>query len=279
MSTEQQANGNTKPAAAPAAVAPPTSAIVRRLEGEGTIDAFASEGNFAVAQRMGQALAASSLVPDTFRNNLPNVMIAMEVASRIGASVFAVMQNMDVIHGRPSFRATFLIATVNASGRFTPLRFRFEGAKSTDEYGCRAVSKDRESGELCEGALITIGLAKAEGWATKNGSKWKTMPEQMLMYRAASFWQRVYAPELGLGMSTEESHDVGPAQMIDEGVAEVPPVPGTDQPGRKISLRRKPKAADPEAVKVKLSDGTYADAETGEVEADEIQGREPGDEG
>ena len=28
------------------------------------------------------------------------------------------------------------------------------------------------------------------------------MPEQMFMYRAAAFWQRIYAPELSLGMQT-----------------------------------------------------------------------------
>lgn len=179
--------------------------------GSGTIDAFASASNFESAQRMAKAFATSSLVPEAYRNNVPNVLIAMEAASRIGASVFAVMQNMDVIHGRPSWRASFLIATVNASGRFSPLRFRFEGDKETEEWGCRAVATDRENGEECVGALITMGLANDEGWSKKNGSKWKTMPEQMLMYRAAAFWSRVYAPELSLGMQTaDEVIDVTP---------------------------------------------------------------------
>ncbi len=192
--------------------------------GSGTIDAFASASNFEAAQRMAKAFATSSLVPEAYRSNVPNVLIAMEAASRIGASVFAVMQNMDVIHGRPSWRASFLIATVNASGRFSPLRFRFEGKQGSDEWGCRAVAKDRESGEDCIGALITMGLAKQEGWATKAGSKWKTMPEQMLMYRAAAFWSRVYAPELSLGMqSAEEVVDVTPtpAQTTDAALREL----------------------------------------------------------
>jgi|GEM_PF-4911837 hypothetical protein len=30
------------------------------------------------------------------------------------------------------------------------------------------------------------------------------MPEQMLMYRAASWWVRAYAPELAMGMRTED---------------------------------------------------------------------------
>ena len=185
------------------------TALARANEAGGSISAFSSQTNFEAGQRMAKALASSSLVPEAYRGNIPNVLIAMELASRINASVFAVMQNMDIIHGRPSMRATFLIATVNACGRFTPLRFRFVGKEGTDEWGCRAYAKDRESGEECVGSLITIGLAKAEGWATKSGSKWKTMPEQMLMYRAASFWTRVYAPENSLGMQTaEEAIDV-----------------------------------------------------------------------
>lgn len=180
------------------------AAIVRAQSSDGTIAAFSSQGAFEAAQRMARALASSTLVPEAYRNNLPNVLIAMELASRIGVSVFAAMQNLDIIHGRPSWRAQFLIATVNSSGRFTPLRFRFEGKPGTDEYGCRAWAKDRSSNEECVGALITIALAKAEGWYSRNGSKWKTMPEQILMYRAASFWTRIYAPEMSLGMQTSE---------------------------------------------------------------------------
>lgn len=168
------------------------------------LSAFSSVGAFEAAQRMAKALSVSTLVPKEYQNNIPNVLIAMELANRIGASVFQVMQNLDVIHGRPSWRAQFLIATVNASGRFTPLRFRYVGKEGSSEWGCRAFAKDRETGEECVGALITLGMAKEEGWSTKSGSKWKTMPEQMLMYRAAAFWARVYAPELSLGMQTRE---------------------------------------------------------------------------
>jgi hypothetical protein len=186
-----------------------TTALAPVSQAKGMIDAFASEGNFSAAQRIAKGMASSSLVPEAYRNNIPNVLIAMELATRVGASVFAVMQNLDIIHGRPGWRATFIIATINASNRFTPLRFRWEGKAGTDTWGCRAVAKDRESGEECIGALITLATAKAEGWSAKNGSKWKTIPEQMLMYRAASFWGRVYAPEKMLGMSTgDELEDV-----------------------------------------------------------------------
>lgn len=195
---------------------------------KGSIDAFASESNFAAAQRMAKGLASSSLVPEAYRNNVANTLIAMELATRVGASVFAVMQNLDIIHGRPGWRATFIIATINACGRFKPLRFRWEGKPNTDTWGCRAVAVDKESGEECIGALITMALAKAEGWSQKNGSKWKTMPEQMLMYRAAAFWGRVYAPEKMLGMSMGDeledmyngARDIREAEIVEAPSAE-----------------------------------------------------------
>lgn len=193
------------------------------------ISAFASGEAFTTAQRMAKALASSSLMPQAYQNNIPNTLIAIELASRIGCSVLMVAQNLDIIHGRPSWRATFLIATVNACGRFTPLRFRWQGEEGQPSWGCRAVAKDRATGEECVGTLITLGLAKAEGWSSKNGSKWNTMPEQMLCYRAASFWTRIYAPELSLGMHTSD-------EVIDAYGEDVTAVPAGLTPGSPASL-------------------------------------------
>ena len=52
-------------------------------------------------------------------------------------------------------------------------------------------------------------LAKAEGWTAN--PKWKNMPEQMLGYRAASFFARMYCPEALMGLQTyEEVEDIEP---------------------------------------------------------------------
>jgi hypothetical protein len=54
-------------------------------------------------------------------------------------------------------------------------------------------------------------VAKLEGWIDKNGSKWRTMPEQMLRYRSAMWLARLYAPECLMGMSTvDELEDMAP---------------------------------------------------------------------
>ena len=179
-------------------------AIIAETDDSRSLNAFSGVGAFETAQRMAKALSASSLLPTTFQGNIPNCMIAMELANRIGCSVFMVAQNLDVIHGRPSWRAQFLIATTNASGKFSPIRYRWEGKAGSDDWGCRAFAKDAKTGEECVGPLVTIGLAKREEWYSKKGSKWQTIPELMLTYRAGSWWTRIYCPEMAMGMGTSE---------------------------------------------------------------------------
>lgn len=165
--------------------------------------AFSSIERFEGAQRMAQLLCASALVPEGFRGkeNIPNCLIALEMAQRIGASPMAVMQNLHVIHGRPSWSSTFIISALNSCGRFSPLRFEMSG--EGDKRTCTAWATDR-TGERLEGPEISIDMAKAEGWYGKNGSKWKSMPELMLRYRAAAFFGRLYAPDVLNGMHAAE---------------------------------------------------------------------------
>jgi hypothetical protein len=233
-----QATGEVTSAPLPPNVALPPTAASQALataadaqlasgggdDAERAISAFSSESSFAAAVRMAKALSQSSLMPSAYQGNIPNCLIALELAHRIGASVLMVAQNLDIIHNRPSWRAQFLIATVNSSRRFTPIRFRFEGKIGTDDWGCRAVAKDKSTGEECVGPLVTIRLAKAEDWYSKKGSKWQTLPELMLHYRSAAFWARVYAPELSLGMATSE-------EIVDTTGETLPETPSALSPG------------------------------------------------
>jgi hypothetical protein len=179
---------------------------------------FGSLQSFDLMQRGAKLLAASTLVPKEYQNNIPNCVIALNMAQRIGADPLMVMQNLYVVHGRPGWSAQFLIATFNQCGRFTAMRFEFVGERGKDSWGCRAWALEKSTNEKIVGALITVGLAKAEGWHGKTGSKWKTMEEQMLMYRSASWLVRAYAPEIAMGLQTaEELRDVYDASDDGEG--------------------------------------------------------------
>ena len=202
---------------------------------------------FAVVQRMSSLFASSALVPDNYQISkvgkeqaVANCVIALDIATRIGASPLMVMQNLVIIYGRPSWSSKFLISTVNTCGRFEPLKFDFvekgnlgkfnyveyekkwvnsPNGKSyqkneavTKEFDgtnienieCIAYTTTKGGKDILKGSPISLRMAIEEGWYTKNGSKWRTMPRQMLMYRAASFWTSVYAPELSMGMRTVE---------------------------------------------------------------------------
>lgn len=174
-----------------------TSAPIERFS------AFSSIANFENAQRMAKVLCSSSIVPQTYRENIADAVIALEMANRIGANPLAVMQNLYIVHGRPAWSSQFLISCVNASGKFTPLRYKSTGERGGDSWGCVAWAMDR-SGERLESPEVNIAMAKAEGWFQKNGSKWKTMPDLMLRYRAATLFARLFAPELTMGLHCDD---------------------------------------------------------------------------
>lgn len=57
---------------------------------------------------------------------------------------------------------------------------------------------------LVESPAVSMEMAVKEGWYGKSGSKWQTMPDVMLRYRAASFFGKLHAPELLMGLQTAE---------------------------------------------------------------------------
>lgn len=188
-----------------------TQLAVSKANEQQSVSVFSNTGAFEQAQRFAQALCKSDIVPAAYKNNLPNTLVALEMANRMGESPLMVMQNLDIIHGKPAFNGKFTISRINTCGRFTPLRFKYTG--EGDNRTCVAHAKDASTGELLEGPPVSIAMAKKEGWYARSNSKWPTMPDMMLMYRAGTFFQRMYAPELTMGMqTTEELYDIGTEQ-------------------------------------------------------------------
>lgn len=178
------------------------------IERETGLSLFASS-RFELALRQAEMLSKSDLLPKAFHGNPANCLIALELAERINTSPFLIAQNVDIIHGKPGFSAKFLIGCFNSSGRFDPITYEETPA---DGGSCRAISRDRSTGTPIEGPWVSMEIAKKEGWISKNGSKWQTMPQMMLRYRAASWMIRTTAPEISLGLpTTEEIADTGGA--------------------------------------------------------------------
>ncbi len=173
------------------------------------LNMFANQDSFNTGYKMAQILSASTIIPDTFKGNVGNVMIAIDLAQRIHTNPLMIMQNMSVIYGMPSFSAKFLIACINASGLFaTPLRYEFVSEQGKDDWGCYAYAIDKQ-GEVLKGSTVTIRQAKIKGWYDKKGSNWQADPEQMLRYRAATRFQNAYCPEITCGLAVKEDLEDG----------------------------------------------------------------------
>lgn len=177
---------------------------------DATLSVFSGEENFNNAMKMAEQLAKSDMIPTIYKNKPENCIIALELSNRLKLSPFLVMQNMYIVQGKPSWSSTFIISCINASGRFNGgLKFEMDANRTK----CRAYAIEKSTGDKLVGPLITMEMAKNEGWLGKSGSKWKTMPELMLRYRAAAFFGRLYCPEIMNGMLTEdEMTDIKPIE-------------------------------------------------------------------
>ena len=161
------------------------------------------------AYKIANMLSSSTLVPQTYKGNPINCMIAMEMTQRTNFPLLMVMQNLYVIQGKPSWSGQFCTAVVNASGRFSPLEFVQLTNEDGSLKGYFAQATRLSNGKLCQGSPVDWDMVKKEGWYDKSGSKWKTMPDLMFHYRAAAFFVREHCPDLLCGLQTaEEVQDV-----------------------------------------------------------------------
>ena len=158
------------------------------------------------AMKVANLLAKSQLLPEQYIGHPENCLIAIDIANRMRVSPLLVAQNLYIVRGKPGWSGSFAISAINNCGKFSPLDFVYT---KNGGGGCYAQATRLSDGKLLKGTEITLDMAKNEGWSTKPGSKWLTMSEQMLAYRAGSFFARTYCPEVLLGVQTiDEIQDV-----------------------------------------------------------------------
>lgn len=216
-------------------------------------------------------------------NAISNCVLALNMSQRLGADPLMIMQNLYIVEGRPGWSSQFITAAINACGKFSPLRFEIEdlGEKNFEwsekvweqnpqngrnfrkdvsknarlrNMKCVAWAIEKATGERISSPPVSIEMAVLEGWYGKDGSKWKTMPEVMLRYRAASFFGKLYAPELLMGIQTaEEIHDAIDLSEMSPG---------------SFGLDEEPKPMTMDDIKATLpqaAPGEHIDMDTGEV--------------
>ena len=178
---------------------------LKKIQPQGSV--FASDNSYERAMNVAKQLASSDLVPDTYKKNPANCVIALDVARQVRSSPLIVMQNLNIIKGKPSWSSTYIAAAIRTRFKNIKVDLCGEGPKR----GCQVVAYDDNSDVLAEGARVTMEMAKLEGWIDKAMSKWKTMPDLMLQYRASAFFGRVHCPDVLIGLQSEyEIYDTEP---------------------------------------------------------------------
>lgn len=178
------------------------------------------------AWRLAESIACSPFMPEALcvkgnaRATTYNMLAVMQIAESLSVPAITLLQNTHVIHGKVGYSSSFLLAMANKSGLFRgPVEFDVKGRDSKDwprSMSVRAWAVRADTGEKVYGPEVTYAMAEAEGWATKAGSKWKTMPELMGTYRAGTMFVRTKCPQVlhGVAMqTTDELEDIAPMHV------------------------------------------------------------------
>ncbi|KLE01199.1 hypothetical protein [Aliarcobacter butzleri] len=156
---------------------------------------------FELEQRRATALSKSAFFPNALKNDVASAVIIYDLANRMNISVMEVAQSIFIIYNKPSFETKFLVARLNDSGKIKGSLRTVIGDDKKSAY-CEATCS--VTNEILKGMTYTLDIAKAEGLIDKQGSKWKTMPELMLRYRAQSNFINEFFPEIKFGCKTKE---------------------------------------------------------------------------
>lgn len=154
--------------------------------------------SFRQSYKLATILARSSLIPQQYQGKAEDCAIAIDMADRMGVSPLMVMQSLYIVKGKPSWSGQACMSFIKA--RYKDAYPVYVGEKGTDSRGCFIKAATNE-GDTVEGTVVTLKMAKDEGWTSNK--KWSTMPEQMLAYRAAAFFARVYCPETLMGIQVQ----------------------------------------------------------------------------
>lgn len=229
---------------------------------ETSVGVFNDIGRFEDAQRMSKMLSESTLVPQAYRGNMSNCLVALEISYRINVSPLMVMQNLNIIEGKPAWSSAYITAVINSSGKFSAIKYElvdkgpfdatyteWVGEKGSripqkktiklNNLTCRAYATELKTGEVLVGPEVSMKMAVDEGWYGKTGSKWKTMPELMLRYRSAAFFCRVYDPASLLGMRMEDELEETAVKTV------LPKAEQQDDPPAKRGRKKKETAEAP----------------------------------
>lgn len=170
--------------------------------------------------RIATSGSGSSILPDVYRGNPANVLIAVNLGASMGLSPAEALYRIAVIKGKPSASAELIAANVRKAGH----KLRVRGDEST----CTAqIIRADDPDYPFE---VTRDMAWAKGMGLDKNDNYRKQPGTMLQWRAITAVARLACPEAlyGVAYTPDELEDARPAPATVSAAAFTPAAPSTE---------------------------------------------------
>ena len=199
----------------------------------------APAGELATQMRYAQAVASAGMLPDAYRGQPANVLLAVGLGASMGLSPAESLYRISVIKGKPTAGAELIAANVRKAGH--KLRVRGDDTSATAQI-IRADDPD-----------YTFEVTRDMAWAQKMGladaQNYRKQPGTMLQWRAITAVARLACPEAlyGVTYTADEMFDMQGgrgAPPVGDAPAEEPPAP-EPEPAEEVPVEPEPDEPDP----------------------------------
>lgn len=159
------------------------------------------------AMQYADVIAKSDIVPQEYKGNPGNVLIAIQMGLELGLPPLQALQNVAVINGRPCVWGDSLLAIARAHPSCEYIH------EETDEQAMIARCRIKRRGEPEQVRTYSKADAEQAGLWNKQGP-WQTYPKRMLQMRARGFAVRDVFPDALRGVAlAEEAQDTPPRDV------------------------------------------------------------------
>lgn len=161
---------------------------------------------FEHCYRIAQAMGKASLIPKHLKGadleqTAANCFLVVNQALRWRMDPFAVAPETYEVGGKLGYQGKLVAAVINTRANLAEkLSYKFSGTRGTDDYTV-TVSARFEGEEEVKTVSVSVGQAKTQN------QMWTRDPEQKLVYTGSIRWARRHAPEIIMGVTTDDDLD------------------------------------------------------------------------
>jgi hypothetical protein len=208
------------PSSQTVAVIPAPKREIRVVEDDSPLAYIMDTAKFEHCYRIAEAMSRASLIPQhlkggTKEETAANCFLVVNQALRWHMDPFLIAPETYSIQGKLGYQGKLVAAVINTrAGLAEKLRYDFSGEKGTDNF--TVTVSGRFEGEA-EPRTVSVSVGQAK---TQN-QMWAKDPEQKLVYTGSIRWARRHAPEVIMGVVTDDDLDAVREQAMIDGMKQV----------------------------------------------------------